>query len=336
MLQRNHNNRSARTPLLRPALRQIKLVLTFVLQKLVSKSWPQFLFVAILGTGARFLSLATLVIALKGFIVALNPEHFAKIAQNLFSPLGYTAAISKIELISAIVLALVTISLLAFVAHYARGVAIRALMRRFLDSAVEEETQLNISTDEFMINRVAPSIDIIVKLIEIVIFSGLVCLCLALISPSIALFLLPVLAIIPLAVLFASRHSLRLADKRVRAHSNYKSTFPKKTDDASYIDKWINTERKDYITARFNTQQQQLQSQQYNNLILAAALSFLMLYVSFAGIESVDMLSVPLPLIFIVLALRQMLIYAKEFGMNFSKLMDLRQGVNKYHADDEE
>ncbi len=332
MLQRNNGNGQLKFPALHPVLGHIQAVLGFILNELVRERWGRMIAIATVGTFGRILNLLTFVAALKGFLVAINPEKFAATVEKAFASQGMTVSVSKMDLVLFVVAGLVVLNIMAFIVSRVRHWAISKLVRQFLADAVKNTDDLDVTYDDFLINRVAPSIDNVIRLIEVVMFSGLVCTFIAIISPKIALFLLPVLIVIPLAVLIAGRHRLKVADDKRRAISAYKEGFPKDTTNKMRVQKWIENEREDHIASTLDTRQEQLRPQQIGNLVMAAVFIALIVYVANTELGSFDLLSIPLPLIFIVLALRQMLGYAREFGTTLSKLLELRDGMHHVRA----
>jgi hypothetical protein len=284
--------------------------------------------VSCLGALTRFLTLITFVAALKGVLVTINAEKYAAYLQKMLENRGYAFSISGGDVILCIVGFLVVINICAEVARHARFSAVSSLQDRFLAASVQNTDQIKLASDRFLIDQVAPAIDVVARLAEILLFSCMIFVAVALINLNMVLFLIPVFALIPLPGLMARRHRLRIREKKSKASRKYVREFPESPDDPEQAKEWIDTERKDYIAAIRGLEKYQLQSKGIGSLVMAVGVIALIAYLPFIETGSMQLLSIPLPIIFIVLALRQVLSQANEFGRDLSTLLELRTGLN--------
>ncbi len=327
MLKRFTENRDNRAQLVRPAIQHAKTVLAFIYDNVVRENWPRLLYVASLGALSRFLNLLTFVGALKGVLVAINSDEYATFLQRVLTRQGFDIPVSGSDVILIVVATLIAINIGASLAGHIRFSGVTKLQERFLSTAVSDPDEIELATDRFLIQRVAPAIDVLVRLAEVLLFSLMIFVTIAFINFNIVLFLIPVFLIIPLPGLMARRNRLRIVEKKRKAFEKYNSAFPDKANDEERWSEWIKVERAGYISAYRAPQKHQLQTRQISNFVLALGFIALIAYMPFINFNKMQLLSVPLPLIFIVLALRQVMSQANEFGRDLSTLLELRDGI---------
>jgi len=328
MLKHLTEKSDVRDKIASPAVQHAKKVLAFIYEKVVLPYWMRLALVACLGALTRFLTLISFVAALKGVLVAINAEQYAAFLQKVLENRGYAFSISSGDIILGIIGLVVFINICADVARHARFSAVSSLQERFLAASVQSTDQIKFTSDRFLIDRVAPAIDVVARLVEILLFSCMIFVAVAVINLNMVLFLIPIFALIPLPGLMARRRRLQMLDQKKNASRKYESAFPQSPHDPEQAKEWIETERKDYIAATRGLQKYQLQSKRIGSLVMAVGIIALIAYLPFIETGSMQLLSIPLPIIFIVLALRQVLSQANEFGRDLSTLLELRTGLN--------
>lgn len=320
--------RTSALKVLNPALTHVRAVLAFTLQHIVHRNWLSFLLVAMLGTLSRLLGLMSFVVALKGLLVTMRPETFVGVAQKALNSVGYSGTVAPGDVVTIVAGTLIVIGLLAYAASQARLWGISRLQRQFLDEALANKSALDSEQDTFMIERAAPAIDLVVSLLEVILFSCAVLAFVAFVSPTIIAFLIPILALMPLAATISGRHRLRLKEQERMAYKQYIKRFPQAGEAEAATEAWVKGPRWDYITARFNTKKQKVRGQALGRLMMVAAIVALIVYLSRSEVSSHDLHAISFPFIFILLGIRQLFNVAGEFGRNLSKLLDLRAGLH--------
>ena len=329
MLADDHSSRRSLQDMLVPAFMHTKTILTYVYEQVIRGNWLQLLFAACLGAAARFLNLLSFVAALKAALIAIDTDHFISLANKYLTKYGIEFSMSKGTLIIVVIAVVAAISIMASLMKYARAYCVSRLQSRFLREAAQSKMDLNIKSDQFLIDKVAPSIDTVVTLFEIMLFCFVVCVFIAMIDVHIVLFMLSVLVFIPVMGLFASRRRLRVARQRDVAQKEYERNFPLgAAGGKEKLASWIDQERQTYISAVQNVKMYQLQVQRTNQLAMTVGLIALIIYISIVGMGSARLISISLPLIFIVLALRQVVAQANEFGRGLSLLLELRNKLD--------
>jgi hypothetical protein len=335
MLKRYAENSDNRAQVVPPAVQHAKTVLAFVYDKVVRQNRARLMYVASLGALSRFLNLLAFVGALKGVLVAIKSDAYAAFLQRVLTRQGFDVSVSGSDVVLIVIATLIAINICASLANHFRFLGVSELQEQFLATAVRDAGEVKLNSDRFLIDRVAPAIDVLAKLAEILLFSLMIFVTIAFINLNIVLFLFPLVLMIPLPGLMARRHRLRVIEKKRRALEEYKNAFPEEAADEERLSKWIEVERNDFISASRALRKNQLQSRQISNFVLALGFIALIAYMPFIEFNSVQLLSIPLPLIFIVLALRQVMAQANEFGRDLSTLLELRNGIKVLTAADE-
>ena len=333
MLKRLKEKNDVRDKIVSPAVQHAKKVLAFINENVIIPYWMRLMLVACLGALTRFLTLITFVAALKGVLVAIDSERYAAFLQKVLENRGYAFSISGGDVILGVIGLLIVINICAEVARHARFSAVANLQEQFLAASVQSTDEIKLASDRFLIDRVAPAIDIVARLAEILLFSCMIFVAVAAINLNMVLFLIPIFALVPLPGLMARRRRLRMLEQKSKASRKYVSEFPESPDDPERAKEWIDTERKDYIAAIRGLQKYQLQSKGIGSLVMAVGVIALIAYLPYTETGSMQLLSIPLPIIFIVLALRQVLSQANEFGRDLSTLLELRTGLIALETD---
>ena len=335
MLKRPTENSYIRAPVVPSAVKHAKTVLGFIYDKIVLPYPVLLSVVSALGAFSRFLSLLSFVAAFKAVFVAIAADTYAAHLQKLLSRQGFDFAVSGGDVILITICVLIAITVLADVTRYVRFMGVSYLQDKVLADAVSKIDKVRLASDRFMVERVSPAIDTLVKLLEICLFSLLILVTIAFINLYIVLFLIPLFAMIAVPGLLAKRYRLRTVDKKKKALSAYQNQFPTKAQSPEDVRAWIDNERKEYLSASNAVKKYQLQSQRVSLLLIATGVIALVAYLPHTNFGSVKFLSIPLPIIFIVLALRQVLQQANEFAASLSNLLELRDGLETLEVRDE-
>lgn len=323
----------AQAPGLARIVGPLMAVLTFIFEHLLRKRWGLLLMAAVLGATGRLLSLLSFVAAIKGVFVAMDAGAVSGAIERQLQSHGITVAVTSEEIVLGAAAVVGLTSLLAALANAGRFRSIRMLQEEFVAAAADDEPASGLAYDKFMIERVAPSINNLVRMLEIILFVGAVLVFIAWTTPSILLFLVPILILMPLGAMLAGRKRLRLQDSQRRMLKAYGKGFPRgaaATPEARRA--WIQNERKAYVGSMLALRRAELKSQQIATLVMSAALVALVIYLGHAELEKLTLTSISFPFIFTVFAIRQIMTYANEFGANASKLLDLRSGIRFFKS----
>ena len=308
----------------RPALLRAKVVLKFLFREVYAKSYLSISWIAICGVTARLMRLFALVAALKAIFVTINLQKFAEALQLQADAYGFGIMVTSETVILLIVSILALLHLLVFVASSLRFRGVRALQEAYINAQKDSAKEVDLKVDCFVIEKFCPAVDISISLIEIAMFLFILILFVALISPQTVLFLLPFIALIAGIVLFAGRRRLRLIEQRRKARQAYTRGHAASINDRELFDTWLSETRPDYIKTIREWRSQQQATQQLTGLLMGAAIIAVLVYISAIGLDSSTLLTVSFPIIFVVLALRQIMIAANEFGRHLSLLLELR------------
>lgn len=302
-------------------------VLKFVFNTLVRSNLGAVFAAACLGTLSRMLGLLSLVVALKGIIIAIDAKHFSEALQELLQERSFDITLTSTRLMVTVIGVLIVIQCGAIAAGYKRFASIAKLQRSLLDDLIADR-KVVLDNDKFAIEKIVPAIDTFIRLLEISMFSILIIAFLAFVSPAVLLFLITVFICIALFVPFSDRRRLRIEQDRKVASQKYKRSYPKRCDEPESMERWIKNERHAYVQATLRGRKHQLQSQQLSNLAVSGGIGALIVYLYWVGFPRVEPSLVPLPLLFIILAIRQLIVYANEFGKCLSTLLELRAGLH--------
>jgi hypothetical protein len=280
------------------------------------------------GLCARMMNLLTFFAAIKGIFVAMQPEPYAAKAQQILNSFGIAAQVSHDEMVLAVVAGLLLVNIAAIAASYARSAAVRSLQMRFLADAEGRGQNVTPAQGRFLIDRAVPAIDTVVRISEIGLFCFVVCAVIAWINATMLLILLPLFVFIPLTILATSRRRLRLIADRQKTGGEYRQ-ISHKVAGSPAVAATAKAARQNYISASFAMQKFQLRSQQASALMMTLGLAAIILYVAIGWDTQAGngQAGLSLPIIFIVLALRQMTVYASELGQQFSLLLELRSEI---------
>ncbi|MDX2260000.1 MAG: hypothetical protein NW205_13930 [Hyphomicrobiaceae bacterium] len=282
---------------------------------------------AALGTLARILNLLAFVAAIKAILVVLDAPRLSAELTPLLQQWGIGITLSAQTAVLYAVGLLVTLNVLALLAAFARQWAVASFQSAFVSRALAPAAPVDIDHDRFILERVAPAIHLIVKLAEIALFAIVVVGLIALISPRLMLILLPLMLLIPGGVIIARRRRLRLLAQRKSARAAYLAGAPDRADDSSDLGPWAAGPRLAYADAVLAVQRFQMRNQQIGILATSLGLVAIILYLAYGVSGPLAATSLAPPLIFVVLALRQLMVYANEAGRDLSSLLELRSGL---------
>ena len=309
---------------MRPALLRSLIALRFLFSEVYANNYLLILWVAASGVAARVLRLLALVAALKAIFVTLHLEHYTEVLQLRAQTYGLQIGVTNGRVMLLVAGVLIILHSLVFLASAIRFRGGSALQEYYVWSLRRSIEPVDLDIDSFIIEKFCPAIDLSISLIEIAMFLFVLVLFVALMSPQTVLFLIPFVITIAAIVLVAGRRRLRLTEQRRNARQAYTRGHANIRSDNESRDQWFNVTRRKYIQSIQDARCQQHFAQQSTGLLMGVAVIAILIYISNVGLDSGQMISVSLPIIFIVLGLRQIMIAANEFGRHLSLLLELR------------
>ena len=273
-------------------------------------------------------SLLSLMAAVKAVIIALNAQHYAEAATRLASRYRAEIVIDKSEVVILAAALLLAIAGLSVMLARWRQAIVLGLQDRLLSLEGVQLEQGRLADDHYWINSIAPQVDSLVKVVEVLFFVGLIGAMIAFISVQVLWILIVSILLVALAILLAQRQRLRAYAELQRAQAAHQHAIARANSDVDVRRRWADSLRPEYIRAHRKFRSFHLNAQQAGHFVVALCIAGLVVYLPTHQMIGSDLALAPLPVIFIIIALRQSLHYAIELGQLVSGLLELRSRLN--------
>lgn len=279
------------------------------------------------GVMERVLSLGLFLVAIKTLFIAFRPVEITAKVGSILNGMGFSVQVTEYGLISAASGLLIVIGVLLFAAQKIRHAQIAVLQKRFSNQVLKDTDIVRRSDEKLFIDREMKSLDLLVRIGEILIFLCLVLALLSLLMPRIVLAFFPIAAVIVLFIVFNRRRRSGVNDKRRLATSSYLQSLD---DKGVKLTPKLANKRREIVASLLETQGRDNMLKQSTNYIVAACTIALVIALTVSRPSAPPTSSIIdfVPIIIFALAVRQMMSYVTQLG---SHVHDLHRNLVMVH-----
>jgi hypothetical protein len=300
----------------------VKDIAGFTRRRIISGNIKLLVGLIISGVACRILGLVGFAMTLQAIVGAIRPNIFMPIIEQIEKALSFSLGLRESDVVFILIGIVIVIFVTNLISHRIRAFFSTKLNYRLVYDERNFCKDRLMDDDIFLVEQLPPTVQSIEKCFEIFIFMVLIIMMILFVSPDLVLLLLPLVCLIVIASVYGDRSRLR----DVKRQQDARKTYVNRLDPDGKLRKHErpsnNKKRDQYLKILNERRQQETIKPQIDALVGACAMCIIVYYLSRSGFDTQRMAGT---LLIFVVGVRYLIASVREFGVNFSRVLELRK-----------
>lgn len=301
----------------------VKFIWTFALKGNLGKVAA----LSLLGVVSRFLTIASFAVALKAVLAALRPDLVLVVIGVVYEAVGLERTVTYDTLPPILISLVITVNLLNWLTSVLIGRISAAYNNRLIAKEIISWEHRSIDDDLFILDKMPIIARSVVRSIEVSLFLVSMLGLIFIFSSDLALFLIPLIAVLVVAQVLGDRKKLVVLTEMRKARRKYLTYFDENTGKLrKRTTAEDNCDRRAYFDLREHVRFRGLMKDRLDSFLGALALGVVIYYLFQNQMEVGELASL---LIVFVLAIRQTLGAGKQLSVHLLAILELRRDTRQ-------